>query len=404
MDLVEIIFLAFTGLAAVCWLVSARAKKLRGRSEDDQGVTFVIGEQGGGKTVYMMEKICHQLGMGGTVLTNIELKIDNVKALLKKRYKREFDPEQYVFLDREGTVGFVDHVKKGKKGVQWPMVAIDEAALDMDSYDISRQMKDDLIRKTLRFYQTRRHYRCNIIWATPDFGFLAARLRKIVRVVIKCWNPAGEDFPFVLRWLGIFPIFLRARYNSKLAIKGWPWADKKDWEVMNCYDTYQEFEEFGGDEVKDFGKTEEITEWPMALKLVLIVWLGLLSFKLYKLPPAMTVEEVSTVVGGALDKYEFKVKGGPAAPAADAALAPPEPEQNVVDFEHFDGLAITEDNPRVRLDGVWWGVGMRSAWGRCMAVSEARVFFFDRVTGRSRTVYNLSGEPVIIEDRVVKRK
>lgn len=179
-----------------------------------EGSTKIItGALGGGKTLHGVELILEHLSIGGTVVTNIALRPDDIADRLKDEYGLVMDRTRLVML-QEGTIReFQDHAIRGTRNLTVLMV-LDEAALDLNAHDYKT-----LARETFNFVVLVRKLKIDLVFIAQDANDVDKQIRQKMQSEVHCRSL--RKFLSLGGLFGGLPVFVRVTYVLELGKKPW---------------------------------------------------------------------------------------------------------------------------------------------------------------------------------------
>lgn len=142
-------------------------------------IAIYEGKIGGGKTYLAVCRILAHLAKGGTVFTNVELKLEGVRAYLAKHHGLELDPEAIRFLNEEESWDFHKYLKAGT-GLN-TLCVIDEAHLWFNARDhaVTAATKRELI----TFLSQSRKLKVDVVLIVQAAENLDAQFRRLAQEI-----------------------------------------------------------------------------------------------------------------------------------------------------------------------------------------------------------------------------
>lgn len=142
-------------------------------------IAIYEGKIGGGKTYLAVCRILAHLAKGGTVFTNVELKLEGVAAYLAKHHGVELDPDAVRFLNESESWDFHKYLKAGREINT--LCVIDEAHLWFNARDhsITAATKRELI----TFLSQSRKLKVDVIFIVQAAENLDAQFRRLAQEI-----------------------------------------------------------------------------------------------------------------------------------------------------------------------------------------------------------------------------
>jgi hypothetical protein len=140
-------------------------------------IAIYEGKIGGGKTYLAVCRILAHLAKGGSVFTNVELKVDGVAKWLRDRHGLVLEPSAIRFLDESESWDFHRYLKAGQ-GVN-TLCVIDEAHLWFNARDhaVTAATKRDLI----TFLSQSRKLKVDVVFIVQAAENLDAQFRRLAQ-------------------------------------------------------------------------------------------------------------------------------------------------------------------------------------------------------------------------------
>lgn len=142
-------------------------------------IAIYEGKIGGGKTYLAVCRILAHLAKGGTVFTNVELKLEGVAAWLRDRHGLELDRDAIRFLNEEESWSFHKYLKAGSD--LNTLCVIDEAHLWFNARDhaVTALTKRELI----TFLSQSRKLKVDVIFIVQAAENLDAQFRRLAQEI-----------------------------------------------------------------------------------------------------------------------------------------------------------------------------------------------------------------------------
>lgn len=142
-------------------------------------IAIYEGKIGGGKTYLAVCRILAHLAKGGTVFTNVELKLEGVKAYLAKHHGVELEPDAVRFLNESESWDFHRYLKAGREINT--LCVIDEAHLWFNARDhaVTAATKRELI----TFLSQSRKLKVDVIFIVQAAENLDAQFRRLAQEI-----------------------------------------------------------------------------------------------------------------------------------------------------------------------------------------------------------------------------
>lgn len=142
-------------------------------------IAIYEGKIGGGKTYLAVCRILAHLAKGGTVFTNVELRLEGVAAWLRDRHGLELDPEAIRILNEEESWSFHRYLKAGSEINT--LCVIDEAHLWFNARDhaVTAATKRELI----TFLSQSRKLKVDVILIVQAAENLDAQFRRLAQEI-----------------------------------------------------------------------------------------------------------------------------------------------------------------------------------------------------------------------------
>lgn len=142
-------------------------------------IAIYEGKIGGGKTYLAVCRILAHLAKGGSVFTNVELKLEGVAAWLRDKHGLELDPEAIRFLDESESWDFHKYLKAGRE--LNTLCVIDEAHLWFNARDhaVTAATKRELI----TFLSQSRKLKVDVIFIVQAAENLDAQFRRLAQEI-----------------------------------------------------------------------------------------------------------------------------------------------------------------------------------------------------------------------------
>lgn len=140
-------------------------------------IAIYEGKIGGGKTYLAVCRILAHLAKGGTVFTNVELRLEGVAAWLKQTHGLELDPEAIRFLNESESWDFHKYLRAGREINT--LCVIDEAHLWFNARDhaVTAATKRELI----TFLSQSRKLKVDVIFIVQAAENLDAQFRRLAQ-------------------------------------------------------------------------------------------------------------------------------------------------------------------------------------------------------------------------------
>lgn len=137
------------------------------------------GKIGGGKTYLAVCRMLAHLAKGGTVFTNVELKLDGVKRYLAKHHGVELEPDAIRILDESESWDFHKYLRAGSE--LNTLCVIDEAHLWFNARDhaVTAATKRELI----TFLSQSRKLKVDVILIVQAAENLDAQFRRLAQEI-----------------------------------------------------------------------------------------------------------------------------------------------------------------------------------------------------------------------------
>lgn len=142
-------------------------------------IAIYEGKIGGGKTYLAVCRILAHLAKGGTVFTNVELRLEGVAAWMRQVHGLELDPEAVRFLDESESWDFHKYLKAGREINT--LCVIDEAHLWFNARDhaVTAATKRELI----TFLSQSRKLKVDVIFIVQAAENLDAQFRRLAQEI-----------------------------------------------------------------------------------------------------------------------------------------------------------------------------------------------------------------------------
>lgn len=142
-------------------------------------IAIYEGKIGGGKTYLAVCRILAHLAKGGTVFTNVELKLDGVAKWMREVHGLELDPEAVRFLNESESWDFHKYLRAGD-GMN-TLCVIDEAHLWFNARDhaVTAATKRELI----TFLSQSRKLKVDVIFIVQAAENLDAQFRRLAQEI-----------------------------------------------------------------------------------------------------------------------------------------------------------------------------------------------------------------------------
>lgn len=142
-------------------------------------IALYEGKIGGGKTYLAVCRILAHLAKGGTVFTNVELKLEGVARYLAKYHGVELDPSAVRFLNEDESWNFHKYLKAGE-GLN-TLCVIDEAHLWFNARDhaVTAATKRELI----TFLSQSRKLKVDVVLIVQAAENLDAQFRRLAQEI-----------------------------------------------------------------------------------------------------------------------------------------------------------------------------------------------------------------------------
>jgi zona occludens toxin (predicted ATPase) len=142
-------------------------------------IAIYEGKIGGGKTYLAVCRILAHLAKGGTVFTNVELRLEGVAAWMREVHGLELDPEAVRFLDESESWDFHKYLKAGREINT--LCVIDEAHLWFNARDhaVTAATKRELI----TFLSQSRKLKVDVIFIVQAAENLDAQFRRLAQEI-----------------------------------------------------------------------------------------------------------------------------------------------------------------------------------------------------------------------------
>jgi hypothetical protein len=142
-------------------------------------IAIYEGKIGGGKTYLAVCRILAHLAKGGTVFTNVELRLEGVAAWMRQVHGLELEPEAVRFLDESESWDFHKYLKAGREINT--LCVIDEAHLWFNARDhaVTAATKRELI----TFLSQSRKLKVDVIFIVQAAENLDAQFRRLAQEI-----------------------------------------------------------------------------------------------------------------------------------------------------------------------------------------------------------------------------
>lgn len=142
-------------------------------------IAIYEGKIGGGKTYLAVSRILAHLAKGGTVFTNVELKIEGCRDYLAKHHGLELEPEAIRFLTEDESWDFHKYLRAGSELPT--LCVIDEAHLWFNARDhaVTAATKRELI----TFLSQSRKLKVDVIFIVQAAENLDAQFRRLAQEI-----------------------------------------------------------------------------------------------------------------------------------------------------------------------------------------------------------------------------
>jgi zona occludens toxin (predicted ATPase) len=142
-------------------------------------IAIYEGKIGGGKTFLAVCRILAHLAKGGTVFTNVELRLEGVASWLKHHHGLEFDSDSVRFLNEDESWDFHKYLKAGSD--LNTLCVIDEAHLWFNARDhaVTAATKRELI----TFLSQSRKLKVDVIFIVQAAENLDAQFRRLAQEI-----------------------------------------------------------------------------------------------------------------------------------------------------------------------------------------------------------------------------
>lgn len=189
------------------------------------------GRIGGYKTYSAVARMVKYFATGGSVYTNIELKLDAVRAYLRQRFRWELQPGQYVLLTDEQIGEFHKHTPSGTPDCP-VLVVLDEAHIWFNAREWNKTS-----RELLTFLTQSRKVATDIIFITQSMHNLDKQFMRLVQYVWSFRDLQKWAFKFAgfnIRWPLPQLCYTQHDYDGKTVIdRGLSWKDKGIYALYN---------------------------------------------------------------------------------------------------------------------------------------------------------------------------
>lgn len=235
-------------------------------------IWIIEGKIGGGKTYYAVEYIVKYLANGGIVRTNVELHIDAIRNLLRKRHRWELQEGQLEILTDDQSIAlFHRAVPKGQQGHP-TFVVVDEAHLFWNTRDTFKTNREFCL-----FLSQSRKAFIDVCFITQDMNRIDNQVRCLAQYVWRALDLQNTRLPVVGKcWP--FAQFMRNQYDQDgrtFIQREFIWKDK---EIYKCYNTYQLVRKFDHLQTVQIGDGKIKRNWRKHMKFGTMILLLLLSF------------------------------------------------------------------------------------------------------------------------------
>lgn len=185
---------------------------------------LVEGALGGGKTLYVVERVALHLARGGTAVTNIPMLLPEVEKCLAQKFRVVFDPARLRLIDVADMRSFHDYAVRGTARLP-AMYAIDEAAMNLNARDWKK-------REEMAFHLVLlcRKLRILLYFIAQDIEDMDSQIRRKFNFRVRCRSLSNLFESSDGRQWGI-PLFWRVRYSDKLGGRGQEKNTRLGWEI-----------------------------------------------------------------------------------------------------------------------------------------------------------------------------
>lgn len=248
-------------------------------------ISIFEGRIGGGKTYLSVTRILAHLGQGGTVFTNVELKLEACREYVGRHYGVELEDDAIVRLDETQTWDFHRHLKQGDDELP-TLCVIDEAHLWFNARD--HAITAATRRGLLTFMSQSRKLKVDVIMIVQAIENLDAQFRRLAQEVWRMKDMRALRLPLI----GIqypFPHTFVFRMDAAAKLIMEKKILRRSPDIFACYDTNALLRpvEFAG-EISKRRKLGSVTvkHWwnasvPVDVHLVALLVLGFLLKVLY---------------------------------------------------------------------------------------------------------------------------
>lgn len=336
-------------------------------------LTVIVGPPGSGKGYWTCKEAMRLLRNGHTVLGNVPLKFEAIKAANLDRYGVEIRDEQWVPLKSSElvTLGKAGGIAIPEGTIDCPTVIFwDEAHFELNARDHASSFR--MWRDLFDLITVHRHYHCDIYFVSQHEHNIDAQIPRCASRILKF-----QDMQVVpIRGLGIKWPFAQFRMNFHLpnqsnSIDG-EFIAKETW-IYGCYDSHNKLKAWESLQYEKCQVKRGVA--PRRKRMVkLIAAVAVLAVGLF-----VTWRYVGPLVSDVGGKMS-KVGVGDAPSSATARAQPPAPPEEL--RPPVPQAVSYGERPAVRIDGfkIWLG----ESWHKWTFTGlwEYGVTFTHKDTGR----------------------
>lgn len=214
--------------------------------------TVITGTLGGGKSLAAVDIGMEHLSRGGTLITNIPVYAEKIKAWMAVEFGLIFDPARLILLEQASIADFQNFARRGNDK-QTVLMLLDEAALDVGSRDWKDHSDEQF-----NFVILCRKLKIDLVLIAQDANDIDKRIRQKMQREIHCRSL--KNMPYIGSLFAV-PIFIRVTYTIEMGKKPWRTGGEAFWKAQSwgMFDSHA----LHGEKAKIFGALEVADAAPL---------------------------------------------------------------------------------------------------------------------------------------------
>ena len=192
------------------------------------------GRLGGGKSYSATVRMVDQVRRGGIICTNVELKWENIKKYVERKWKLHLEDDQLIKITDEQVLFFHRYTPTGTPDLP-VLVVLDEAHLHFNARDYSQTDKN--ARETLIFLTQSRKVHTDIIFISQSAYNMDKQFMRLVQFIWRFRDLSQWKIPILsIKYPFQQILVCQYDYDGKTLLQRW--FHKKDKEIFKLYNTH----------------------------------------------------------------------------------------------------------------------------------------------------------------------